>query len=193
MTLQNMLHSPVYAGIYAYGRRRVDPRRQLPGRPSTGRVVRAEQEWLVAIPGVLPAYITVEAYHANLARLAANAARAETPGVARAGWALRAAHDGALPPPCPGHRPRVCVRSAADRLRPRRALPGPGRRLRRRAGHQAGPGRPDPGRGRGLPARGRAGDRRAGRAGAALATATGACRDRGGSGAALLSAGRAGE
>jgi DNA invertase Pin-like site-specific DNA recombinase len=88
MTLQNILHSPVYAGIYAYGRRRVDPRRQLPGRPSTGRVVRAEQEWLVAIPGVLPAYITVEAYHANLARLAANAARAETLGVARAGSAL---------------------------------------------------------------------------------------------------------
>src|SRR5215211_8678701 len=28
MTLQNILHSPVYAGIYAYGRRRVDPRRQ---------------------------------------------------------------------------------------------------------------------------------------------------------------------
>jgi DNA invertase Pin-like site-specific DNA recombinase len=88
MTLQNMLHSPVYAGIYAYGRRRVDPRRQVPGRPSTGRVVRAEEEWLVAIPGLLPAYITVEAYHANLARLAANAARAETPGVVRAGSAL---------------------------------------------------------------------------------------------------------
>jgi DNA invertase Pin-like site-specific DNA recombinase len=88
MTLQNMLHSPVYAGIYAYGRRRVDPRRQVPGRPSTGRVVRDADEWLVAIPGVLPAYITVEAYHANLARLAANAARAETPGVARAGTAL---------------------------------------------------------------------------------------------------------
>src|SRR5215213_1318583 len=88
MTLQNILHSPVYAGIYAYGRRRVDPRRQLPGRPSTGRVVRAADEWLVAIPGVLPAYITVEAYQANLARLAANAARAETPGVVRAGSAL---------------------------------------------------------------------------------------------------------
>src|SRR6266545_4730746 len=39
-------------------------------------------------PGVLPAYITVEQYHANLARLAANAARAETPGVVRAGSAL---------------------------------------------------------------------------------------------------------
>src|SRR5215216_5454303 len=72
MTLQNILHSPVYAGIYAWGRRRVDPRRQLPGRPSTGRVVRAADEWLVAIPG----------------RLAANAARAETPGVVRAGSAL---------------------------------------------------------------------------------------------------------
>jgi hypothetical protein len=88
MTLQNILHSPVYAGIYAYGRRRVDPHKQVPGRPSTGRVVRAEDEWLVAIPGLLPAYITVEAYHANRARLAANAARAETPGVVRAGSAL---------------------------------------------------------------------------------------------------------
>jgi DNA invertase Pin-like site-specific DNA recombinase len=67
MTLQNMLHSPVYAGIYAYGRRRVDPRRQVAGRPSTGRVVRGQDEWLVAIPGLLPAYITVEQYHANLA------------------------------------------------------------------------------------------------------------------------------
>ena len=79
MTLQNILHSPIYAGIYAYGRRRVDPRRQVPGRPSTGRVVRTPDEWLVAIPGMLPAYITVEQYQANLTRLAANAARAETP------------------------------------------------------------------------------------------------------------------
>jgi hypothetical protein len=88
MTLQTMLHSPVYAGIYAYGRRRVDPRRQVPGRPSTGGVVRGQDEWLVLIPGVLPASITAEQYRANLARLAANAARAETPGVARAGSAL---------------------------------------------------------------------------------------------------------
>ncbi len=88
MTLQNLLHSPVYAGLYAWGRRRVDPRRQVPGRPSTGRVVRAEDEWLVAIPGVLPAYITEQQYRANLARLAANAARAAQPGVVRAGSAL---------------------------------------------------------------------------------------------------------
>ena len=88
MTLQNILHSPIYAGIYAYGRRRVDPHKQVPGRPSTGRVARSPDQWLVAIPGALPAYITVEAYHANLARLAANAARADQPGVVRAGSAL---------------------------------------------------------------------------------------------------------
>ena len=58
------------------------------GPPSTGRVVRAEAEWLVLLPGRLPAYISVEQDHANLARLAANTARAETPGVARAGSAL---------------------------------------------------------------------------------------------------------
>ncbi|MCX4403485.1 MULTISPECIES: recombinase family protein [unclassified Streptomyces] len=90
MTLQCMLHSPVYAGIYAYGRRRVEHRRQQPGRPSTGRVVRGEDEWLVFIPDALPAYITVEQYRANLARLAANAARAETPGTVRSGPALLA-------------------------------------------------------------------------------------------------------
>ncbi len=40
MTLQNLLKNPVYAGAYAYGRRRVDPRRKKPGRPGTGYVTR---------------------------------------------------------------------------------------------------------------------------------------------------------
>jgi hypothetical protein len=40
------------------------------------------------IPGVLPAYVTVERYQTNLARLAANAAGAGTPGVVRSGSAL---------------------------------------------------------------------------------------------------------
>jgi DNA invertase Pin-like site-specific DNA recombinase len=37
-TLQNLLHNPLYAGAYAYGRRQIDPRRKQPGRRSTGRV-----------------------------------------------------------------------------------------------------------------------------------------------------------
>jgi hypothetical protein len=87
MTLQNILHSPVYAGIYAYGRRRADPPPAGAG-PAQHRPRRAgPRPVAVMIPGVLPAYITVEAYHAKLARLAANAARAETPA-----WCARGQH-----------------------------------------------------------------------------------------------------
>ena len=87
-TLQIMLHNPVYAGYYAYGRRQVEPRRKVPGRPSTGRVVKSSGEWLVLLPGRLPAYITPEQYEANVTRMAANRQTAATPGVPRDGSAL---------------------------------------------------------------------------------------------------------
>src|SRR5712691_6698186 len=87
-TLQIMLHNPVYAGYYAYGRRQVEPRRKVPGRPSTGRVVKDASEWLVLLPGRLPAYVTPEEYEANVARMAANRQTAATPGAPRDGSAL---------------------------------------------------------------------------------------------------------
>jgi DNA invertase Pin-like site-specific DNA recombinase len=87
-TLQIMLHNPVYAGYYAYGRRQVEPRRKVPGRPSTGRVVKSSGEWLVLLPGRLPAYITPEQYEANIARMAANRQTAASPGAPRDGSAL---------------------------------------------------------------------------------------------------------
>ena len=87
-TLQIMLHNPVYAGYYAYGRRQVEPRRKVPGRPSTGRVVKGSDEWLVLLPGRLPAYITAEEHEANIARMAANRQTAATPGAPRDGSAL---------------------------------------------------------------------------------------------------------
>jgi Site-specific recombinases, DNA invertase Pin homologs len=37
-TLQWMLRSPIYAGIYAYGRRRVDPRRKIPAGRAAARL-----------------------------------------------------------------------------------------------------------------------------------------------------------
>jgi Recombinase len=89
-TLQLMLHNPIYAGYYAYGRRRIEPSRKIPGRPSTGRVVRGIDEWLVALPDRMPAYISVAQYEANLARLQANRNTAATPGAAKDGprcWA----------------------------------------------------------------------------------------------------------
>jgi hypothetical protein len=83
-----MLHNPVYAGYYAYGRRQVEPRRKVPGRPSTGRVVRDSSDWLVLLPGRLPAYITAEEFEANAARMAANRQTAAAPGAPRDGSAL---------------------------------------------------------------------------------------------------------
>jgi DNA invertase Pin-like site-specific DNA recombinase len=89
-TLQIMLHNPIYAGYYAYGRRQVEGRRKVPGRPATGRVVHDRDEWLVALPGRMPAYISVGQYEANEARMAASRQIAEHPGAARGGAALLA-------------------------------------------------------------------------------------------------------
>jgi DNA invertase Pin-like site-specific DNA recombinase len=91
-TLQIMLHNPVYAGYYAWGRRQVNPSRKVPGRPSTGRVVRDRDEWLVLLPDRMPSYISAEQYEANLARLAANrntAATSARPGPGRRCWRPR--------------------------------------------------------------------------------------------------------
>ena len=75
-TLQNMLHNPVYAGAYAYGRRRVDGRHKKPGRPGTGRIVVPKGEWQVVLKGHRPAYISWEDYERNLSQLEQNRARA---------------------------------------------------------------------------------------------------------------------
>lgn len=88
MTLQNMLKNPIYAGVYAYGKRQVDPRKKRPGRPSTGRVVLDSKQWHAFIEDSFPAYIPLEQYETNLQRLAANRARAEERGAVRHGPSL---------------------------------------------------------------------------------------------------------
>ena len=86
-----MLRNPAYAGVCAYGRSRTDPARRLPGHEHSGRARGLEAgQWLVRIEGALPAYISVEQYERNLARLAANRARAESMGAPREGPALLA-------------------------------------------------------------------------------------------------------
>ena len=79
-----------YAGIYAYGRSTLDPRRRQPGRPCTGRIRVGRDGWLVYLPGVLPAYISIEQYERNMARLDANRSRAQSMGAVRDGPALLA-------------------------------------------------------------------------------------------------------
>src|SRR5215213_3762972 len=87
-TLLNLYHNPIYAGAYVHGRRPVDPRRQIPGRPATGRTTAPLLQWEVLIQDHLPAYITWDRYLANVGRLAANRARAFALGAPREGPSL---------------------------------------------------------------------------------------------------------
>jgi len=87
-TLSNLLHNPIYAGAYAYGRRPTDPRRRQPGRPASGRTVAAPEDWEVLLKDRLPAYISWAQYERNLHQLAANTAQAG--GVVRQGPSLLA-------------------------------------------------------------------------------------------------------
>ncbi len=87
-TLSRMLHHPIYAGAYSYGRRRVDHKRTA---ASGGKLKMREvpmSEWMVLQRDRLPAYITWERYEANQQRLHQNSPRPGSPGVPRTGRAL---------------------------------------------------------------------------------------------------------
>jgi DNA invertase Pin-like site-specific DNA recombinase len=71
-TLSNILHHPIYAGAYVYGRRKSDPRRQVKGRPGTGRMWASPEEWQFLIKDALPAYITWSQWEQNQAKLKEN-------------------------------------------------------------------------------------------------------------------------
>lgn len=85
-TLSNMLHNPAYTGAYVYGRRPTDPRKKIPGRPSTGRTVATTGSWEVLIKDRFPAYISWSRYEQNLRQLQANTA--QSLGAARNGPSL---------------------------------------------------------------------------------------------------------
>jgi len=87
-SLGRMLHHPIYAGAYSYGRRRVDhrPTAADPGQTKMRHVPMSE--WLVLLRDRLPAYITWERYLANQQRLLRNRALPSSPGAPRLGTAL---------------------------------------------------------------------------------------------------------
>ncbi|UCC32723.1 MAG: recombinase family protein [Phycisphaerales bacterium] len=57
-TFYAVLKNPAYAGAFAYGKRIVEPTRQIPGRPATGRLRRPRSQWIALVKDVYPAYIT---------------------------------------------------------------------------------------------------------------------------------------
>src|SRR5438128_4492032 len=88
MTLQNMLHHPIYAGAYRCGYRKVDPRKKQPGRRSTGRTINAPEAGDVLIKDRFPASISWERFEAIQQRLAEHRAIADALGAPREGPAL---------------------------------------------------------------------------------------------------------
>jgi hypothetical protein len=87
-TLSEIFRHPYYAGCYAFGFRRTDPRRRKPGRPGTGSVLVERLKWEVMIRDAVPAYITWERYLANQERTAGNRCLPTTPGAPRNGASL---------------------------------------------------------------------------------------------------------
>jgi DNA invertase Pin-like site-specific DNA recombinase len=85
-TLHNLFTNPTYAGVYAYGVRSVDRRKQKPGRPGTGRRSPRADDAEVFLHDRLPAYISFERYELNQAQLKSN--KAACGGIVRAGSAL---------------------------------------------------------------------------------------------------------
>jgi DNA invertase Pin-like site-specific DNA recombinase len=88
--VHDILTNPCYAGVYAFGRKRVQ--RTLQDGVVRERVVAApREEWHAFVIDHYPGYITPERYEANQARLRANVPSARGyggPGAAREGHAL---------------------------------------------------------------------------------------------------------
>lgn len=74
-TLLGMLHHPIYAGAYVYGRRKSDPSRRVADKPRSGRRWATPEEWEVLIRDALPAYIAWQQWEENQAKLRENSTK----------------------------------------------------------------------------------------------------------------------
>ncbi len=74
-TLLGILHHPIYAGAYVYGRRKSDPSRRVAGKRRSSRRWATPEEWEVLIRDALPAYITWQQWEKNQAKLRENSTR----------------------------------------------------------------------------------------------------------------------
>jgi DNA invertase Pin-like site-specific DNA recombinase len=72
VTLLNMLHHPIYAGAYRWGHREIDPRKKVPGRPTTGRTLNSHDACRVLIQDRFAAYISWEQFETNQEKLREN-------------------------------------------------------------------------------------------------------------------------
>jgi DNA invertase Pin-like site-specific DNA recombinase len=89
VTLTNVLHHPIYAGAYAYGRRTTDAKNRF-SQSKGYRPWLPMDQWKVLIKDRLPAYITWDQYLKNHDRIKQNQYGPESIGRPREGGALLA-------------------------------------------------------------------------------------------------------
>ena len=70
--VHDILIHPGYAGVFAYGRSKLEKHLNAGGNVITRQRRLPRDQWAVMIPGHHPGYISLETYDANIARLAAN-------------------------------------------------------------------------------------------------------------------------
>jgi hypothetical protein len=85
VTLNNMLHHPIYAGAYRWGHREVDARKKIPGRPTTGRTYRSPHDCRVLIRDRFDAYIDWERFERIQEKLRENSHLATAKSAPRQG------------------------------------------------------------------------------------------------------------
>ena len=70
--VHDILIHPGYAGVFAYGRSKLEKHMAAGGTVITRQRRLPRDQWAVMIPGHHPGYISLDTYDANIARLAAN-------------------------------------------------------------------------------------------------------------------------
>jgi len=83
-----ILHDPLYAGAYVYGRHAHSRQRKPRDKQAQGEVRLPQEQWLVLRWEAFPAYLSRAEYEANQRQLRGNRPSPTTSGVARAGAAL---------------------------------------------------------------------------------------------------------
>ena len=129
-TLSQVLHHPIYAGAYAYGRRPVALPGASAGPPGRRRQWVPMDQWTVLIQDHLPAYITWAQYLKHQARLKQNQSGPDTRGAPReaspcgpGAWSAACVAAGCT---CPigGSTSRIIIVCGTSWRRPSRLCPG---------------------------------------------------------------------
>ena len=84
--IDNLLHHPIYAGAYVYGRKLTDPRKKVPGHRYSGRYRVPLEQCEVLIKDRLPAYISWMQFEQNMKQISSNQTKAKGP--TRTGYSL---------------------------------------------------------------------------------------------------------